>query len=161
MRDYHVWTPEEVDILRENYPERGGMWPGWADVLPNRTKQSICQHAHVLGLGTVVRAHGRSWSDDETWLLERFWPGHGYLWDGWDYVLPERSRQSIRDKASYDGLDSVRRRDVVDDRPKMTQRQRRACSAFLDRLSGILGATVPETVDMLCQCASETSRSES
>lgn len=158
MRDYKVWAPEEVDALKKYYPKRGGMWTGWAYVLPYRTRRAICQKAYTLGIGTVAIGHGRTWSEDETWLLNRYWPEHGYLWEGWDYVLPERSRQSIKDKADYDGLEPVHKRDAVDDAPQMTQKQRTACSVVLERLSGALGVSVSETLDMLCRCVSDAQR---
>ena len=44
------WTPEEDQVVRENYQVHGGSWDGWRTVLPKRTRHSIYVKAVREGL---------------------------------------------------------------------------------------------------------------
>lgn len=51
------WSRDEDDALREHYPARGAIWPGWRDVLPGRTTSAI--HARAKAIGTRCAGRGR------------------------------------------------------------------------------------------------------
>ena len=52
------WTPAEDAIVRERYPDYGPSWPGWAEVLKDRTPHAIGMRASKLG----VRYDGHAWT---------------------------------------------------------------------------------------------------
>lgn len=41
----------------------------------------------------------RRWTEEEEEIVRREWPDHGETWDGWDQLLPGRSRAAIRGAA--------------------------------------------------------------
>lgn len=51
---------------------------------------------------TQHRGHGaaKPWGEFETLALREFYPRHGSQWEGWDDVLPNRTRHAIADKAA-------------------------------------------------------------
>lgn len=50
MSGRREWTTGELSALREHYPAHGRQWPGWADVLPGRSRSAISNAAVRLGL---------------------------------------------------------------------------------------------------------------
>ena len=56
------WTPEEDQVVRENYPVHGGSWDGWERVLPGRTSEAI--RVHAFKLGVVAPARRDPWTYD-------------------------------------------------------------------------------------------------
>lgn len=44
--------------------------------------------------------NGTNWTPSEDNALRTFYPKHGPSWDGWDEVLPDRSNESIRCRAT-------------------------------------------------------------
>lgn len=50
MSGRREWTTGELSALREHYPAHGHQWPGWADVLPGRSRSAIANAAARHGL---------------------------------------------------------------------------------------------------------------
>lgn len=50
MSGRREWTTGELSALREHYPTHGRQWPGWADVLPGRSRSAIANAAARHGL---------------------------------------------------------------------------------------------------------------
>lgn len=50
MSGRREWTTGELSALREHYPAHGRQWPGWADVLPGRSRSAIANTAARHGL---------------------------------------------------------------------------------------------------------------
>lgn len=44
------WSEDEKQAMMLYYPEHGGKWEGWKDLLPGRTLYSIYTHARRYGL---------------------------------------------------------------------------------------------------------------
>lgn len=44
------WTEQDEATLIEHYPQHGGKWDGWEELLPGRTIEAIHSRAHLLGL---------------------------------------------------------------------------------------------------------------
>ena len=49
------WTREEDAALRGSYAEHGAVWPGWRDVLPGRSVNTIYRRATHLGVRSSTR----------------------------------------------------------------------------------------------------------
>jgi len=51
-RPWRRWTPDEDDLIREHYPERGARWRGWADMMPERlpTYDDVAHRARAIGV---------------------------------------------------------------------------------------------------------------
>ncbi len=110
------WTPEEDEALRMHYPTHGRRWDGWKTLLPDRTSMAIIMRANVLGLkvdpetrkmiarDSASRRRAGRWTRDEEAILVRHFPCHHIDWDGWDELLPNRTKDSIRAHAYSMGL---------------------------------------------------------
>lgn len=44
------WTDTELMQLNAYFPDRGTDWPGWKEVLPNRTPRAITRKALEIGI---------------------------------------------------------------------------------------------------------------
>ena len=51
-RKWRRWTAEEDDLIRRYYPKHGGVWDGWARLMPERcpTENDLHARAHKLGV---------------------------------------------------------------------------------------------------------------
>jgi hypothetical protein len=51
-RKWRRWTEQEDELIREHYPEHGGVWDGWARLMPERcpTENDLHARAHKLGV---------------------------------------------------------------------------------------------------------------
>ena len=51
-RTWRKWTAEEDALIREYYPKHGGLWDGWARLMPDRcpTENDLYVRAHRLGV---------------------------------------------------------------------------------------------------------------
>lgn len=52
------WTRDEEAIIADYFPRHRIDWEGWADLLPNRTRESIRAHAYAMGIvyrGNITR----------------------------------------------------------------------------------------------------------
>lgn len=63
-RAWEAWSIREDAIVAEHYPERGPSWAGWADVLPERTKNAIRGRAYALGIHYKRYRGGKVWTED-------------------------------------------------------------------------------------------------
>lgn len=92
-----MWTPEEVELLRKNYPKVG--WDKTAKLL-NRSKASVFSKAQDLGI------HGKKgpgqWTREELKLLRAGWADCSARW--LRVKLPGRTERAIRSKAIEMGL---------------------------------------------------------
>lgn len=50
------------------------------------------------------------WGEDEDNAVMTFYPKHGPMWDGWDEVLPNRTKRAIQVRAQRIGAAPVRTR---------------------------------------------------
>lgn len=64
------WTKQEVDLLIEHYPTRGGRY---CASLLDRTYGAISERAKILGLTKKIP----KWSEHETDTLRKYYPDHG------------------------------------------------------------------------------------
>ena len=64
------WSSEELEILRENYPQMG---PGVCQLLPNRTRMACIKMAESLGLDAGINR----WSTEEDDILREHYPEMG------------------------------------------------------------------------------------
>ena len=103
--------------MRLHFSTRGAKWEGWKTLLPGRSTKAICNRAHFLGLRLRPEVHAEimrgvakrkrragTWTKDEEAVLVRYFPRRPIDWEGWDEVLPKRSRSSIRSHAYVMGL---------------------------------------------------------
>ena len=110
------WTPDEDEAVRTYFSEHGSKWEGWQTILPGRTSKAISVRAHVLGIRLNPEVHtqiaknswkkrraGR-WTKDEEAIIAQHFPCHPIDWEGWDELLPNRTRSSIRAHAYAKGL---------------------------------------------------------
>ena len=44
------WSSEEDDVVRTYFPKHGQRWPGWSEVLPGRSWDSIRARAIRIGI---------------------------------------------------------------------------------------------------------------
>lgn len=110
------WTPEEDEAVRTYFSEHGAKWEGWKAILPGRTSKAISIRAHTLGIrlhpeihaqilkGAARKRRAGRWTKDEEAILTQYFPRHPIDWEGWDELLPNRSRSSIRNHACAMGL---------------------------------------------------------
>lgn len=110
------WTPEEDEAMRTYFSEHGSKWEGWKTLLPGRTWKAIACRAHILGLTLRPEIHSQimqdivrkrragRWTRDEEAILHRHFPRHPIDWEGWDELLPNRTKDSIRAHAYSMGL---------------------------------------------------------
>lgn len=49
-RKHTRWTEEEDELIREHYPEHGGVWDGWSELMPERmpTPETIYARAYAI-----------------------------------------------------------------------------------------------------------------
>ncbi len=94
-----TWTNEEVDVLREHYPEHGARWDGWGRLLPGRSEASITHAAERWGV-----RHRRYWTEGEDEVLRTHYPSKPMGWPGWKRLLPGRTRKQVRNRAAMLGL---------------------------------------------------------
>ncbi len=99
------WSGDEDRVLARHFPEHGSVWDGWAELLPGRSKHSIASRAVKLKIRPDKRTH---WSAEEDAKLVANYPKYGLKWDGWDDLLPGRTRGSIGIRANKIGLVTVR-----------------------------------------------------
>lgn len=69
------WTPEEDAAIRELYPGHAPSWDGWDEVLPGRTRASICTRAKRIG--ATFRGSCPPWTPEEDEALMRLYPAWG------------------------------------------------------------------------------------
>lgn len=109
-----LWTDKELQLVRENYPEHGGDWDGWAAALPGRSPRAIYRKANDMGVfyrgPRKQLGGGRRWSPEEEEILKKNYYEHGPLWEGWEDLLPGRNYTSIANKASLLGISHLRKR---------------------------------------------------
>lgn len=110
------WTPEEDEAVRMHFSEHGAKWDGWKTLLPGRTSKAISVRAHALGVRLHPEIHAQimkdvarkrragRWTKDEETILAQYFPRHPIDWEGWDELMPNRSRSSIRTHAYAMGL---------------------------------------------------------
>lgn len=110
------WTPEEDEAVRTYFSEHGAKWEEWKAILPGRTSKAISVRANTLGIrlhpeihaqilkGAVGKRRAGRWTKDEEAILARYFPRHPIDWEGWDELLPNRTRSSIRTHANAMGL---------------------------------------------------------
>ena len=68
----------------------------------NRARYDVALRVKELGFSA---RHGRpAWTDEEDAALYENYPAHGISWDGWERLLPRRSRQSISVRAVNLGI---------------------------------------------------------
>lgn len=97
-----LWSPEEEAALAEHYPTHGADWAGWEDLLDGRTRLAIGAKARKMHLTSPK--HHRRWGPGEDAKLARHYPDHGADWDGWEGLLPGRSRRAIQCRAQDLGV---------------------------------------------------------
>ena len=51
------WTDTELMQLNAYYPDHGGSWPGWREVLPDRTIGAITRKALEVGIYDPSKAY--------------------------------------------------------------------------------------------------------
>lgn len=44
------WKPDEDELLRKWYPEKGSVWDRWDELLPGRSPKGIQDRAHKIGV---------------------------------------------------------------------------------------------------------------
>lgn len=88
------WGADEVAALIEHYPGHGPLWPGWADILPKRSKSAIENMAHRVGVTSKHR-----WTEAEEAAVAAHYGEHGGAWDGWARLLPGMTTAQIASKA--------------------------------------------------------------
>lgn len=110
------WTKAEDEALKLHFPLHGAKWEGWQALLPDRTAKAISVRAHTLGVRLLPEIHALKmketakkrragkWTRDEETILAQYFPRHPIDWDGWDELMPNRSRSSIRTHAYAMGL---------------------------------------------------------
>ena len=103
------WTPQEDEILRENFPMRGAL--ECAELLPGRTHYAIVTRCGTLGVRTdpkrlrVVRQQALLkcrdalivWTPEADDALRRIYPTQGM--EGALLAFPGRTRKSIKNRA--------------------------------------------------------------
>ena len=96
------WTPEEDQVVRENYPVHGGSWDGWERLLPGRTSEAI--RVHAFKLGAVAPARRDPWTYDEDMVVCERYPEVGSSSPEWAELLPNRTPDANRRRANKLGL---------------------------------------------------------
>lgn len=102
--------------MRTYFSEHGAKWEGWKAILPGRSTKAISVRAHTLGIrlhpeihaqimkGVARKRRAGRWMKDEEAILTQYFTRHPIDWEGWDELLPNRSRSSIRTHACAMGL---------------------------------------------------------
>lgn len=92
-----IWTEQENDILRKYFAT--APWDDLMVRLPSRTRSSISQHAHGLGIKREITVGETSkWTEAETALLYQCYATTA-SWDDLLAIFPNRSVQAIQQRA--------------------------------------------------------------
>lgn len=110
------WTQEEIDALREHYPEHGARWDEWRRILPGRTERTITKMASKHGI-----RYRRWWTEEEDEVLRLHYPSKPKGWPGWKRLLPGKTRKQMNNRAALlgikcprgEGWTDAQRRDLV------------------------------------------------
>lgn len=95
------WDEGEDDVLRVLWPAHGPSWVGWDEgAIPGRTAKAARQRAQRLGL----TYSSPRWGSREVEAVRKYYPLHGPDWDGWDELIPDRTRHAIQMCASRIGV---------------------------------------------------------
>ena len=95
------WDEGEDDVLRVLWPAHGPSWVGWDEgAIPGRTAKAARQRAQRLGLSYS----SPKWGSKEVEAVRNYYPLHGPDWDGWDELIPDRTRHAIQMCASRIGV---------------------------------------------------------
>lgn len=95
------WTYKEDALLCEHWPRLCHDEALCREVLPDRTTNAIRCRANAIGL---TGRRDAKWSADELLSLIDQYPRHGFEWEGWRRLLPGRSKNAVREKASSLGI---------------------------------------------------------
>lgn len=114
---YNVrWTEDEDEAVKLHFPLHGSKWEGWKTLLPRRTDKAVSVRAHVLGVTlhpdvraqvqkeTARKRRAGRWTRDEEAIIADYFPRHRMDWEGWDELLPNRTKESIRAHAYVMGV---------------------------------------------------------
>lgn len=110
------WTKAQDEALKLHFPLHGAKWEGWQALLPDRTAKAISVRAHTLGVRLRPEVHAQitknawkkrragRWTRDEEAIIADYFPRHRIDWEGWDELLPNRTKESIRAHAYAMGI---------------------------------------------------------
>lgn len=97
-----IWTKEEIEILKTNYPKLGGEC---CTLLPNWSKKSIVSKAGKLGL---IKDCHKYWTKEENELLKKVWTTGTK--DELQKAFPNRTWESLNQHAADLKLKAYNRR---------------------------------------------------
>lgn len=110
------WTKTEDEALKLHFPLHGAKWEGWETLLPGRSSKAISCRAHILDVRLLPEVHALKakeavkkrragkWTRDEEAIITDYFPRHRIDWEGWDELLPNRTKESIRAHAYAMGI---------------------------------------------------------
>lgn len=110
------WTKTEDEALKLHFPLHGAKWEGWKTRLPGRSSKAISCRAHILDVRLLPEVHAQKakeavkkrragkWTRDEEAIITDYFPRHRIDWEGWDELLPNRTKESIRAHAYAMGI---------------------------------------------------------
>lgn len=110
------WTKTEDEALKLHFPLHGAKWEGWETLLPGRSSKAISCRAHILDVRLLPEVHALKakeavkkrragkWTRDEEAIITDYFPRHRIDWEGWDELLPNHTKESIRAHAYAMGI---------------------------------------------------------
>lgn len=106
MASNRRWSHEEDALLCEHWPRIRYDEALAARLLPDRTMDAIRRRGSDIGMRVSRRidSEPEEWSADELLALVDQYPRHGFDWEGWRRLLPNRSKRSVMAMASSLGI---------------------------------------------------------
>ena len=99
-RKAEVWTKEQEELMKENYPY--STTEELLTIFPERTAKSIKAKAERMGLEKIIGKKMVYWSKDEVELLRKHYPSKDK--EFFKSVLPNKKWTQIQQKASREGI---------------------------------------------------------